>query len=403
MRMSAAAGVQDRSWWAAVALLFAAAFGTNVSTPLLLLYRERLHVSATVVSLVFGVYALGLAPSLLLGGPASDRYGRTRLLLPATILAALASLLFLFGADSTPMLFVARFLQGLATGAVFSVGSAWLQELLGATLVAVAARRGSLALSLGFSLGPLTSGLLGQYGRWPLVVPYLVHVALVLVLLAAAMRIGRHGAWIAGRRGNPAASLLPRPQLGPAARRVLHRRLIPTAICVYAFPSVAVTVLPLSLLHLGHAVAFAGLISAVALGAGAVVQPGAHLLGARTAYVGVAIGALGYGLGAAAAHEESMPLALAAGVLLGAGSGLCLNAGLVLVHQLSTPLTRGACNGLFYTWAYLGFAAPFLSTAFVAAGNLSTPLTVLAAVALATSIWLAASLRPSKTGPGARD
>ncbi|MDQ6849753.1 MAG: MFS transporter, partial [Actinomycetota bacterium] len=176
--MSAAAGVRDRSWWAAVALLFAAAFGTNVSTPLLLLYRERLHVSATVVSLVFGVYALGLAPSLLLGGPASDRYGRTRLLLPATILAALASLLFLFGADSTPMLFVARFVQGLATGAVFSVGSAWLQELLGATLVAVAARRGSLGLSLGFSLGPLTSGLLGQYGRWPLVVPYLVHVAL---------------------------------------------------------------------------------------------------------------------------------------------------------------------------------------------------------------------------------
>src|SRR5882757_300596 len=53
-------------WWAAVALLFGAAFGTNVFTALLSLYRSHLHLSATDVNAIFGVYALGLAPSLLL-------------------------------------------------------------------------------------------------------------------------------------------------------------------------------------------------------------------------------------------------------------------------------------------------------------------------------------------------
>src|SRR5581483_536355 len=115
------------AWWAPAVLLFAAAFGTNVSTPLLLAYRDRLGLGAPTMTAIFGVYALGLAPSLLLGGPASDRYGRTRLLLPAVLGTALASLLFLPGADSVPMLFVARFVQGLASGAAFSVASAWLQ------------------------------------------------------------------------------------------------------------------------------------------------------------------------------------------------------------------------------------------------------------------------------------
>ncbi len=385
--------VGDRTWWAAVALLLAAAFGTNVSTPLALLYRDQLHVGPTVLTAVFGVYALGLAPSLLFGGPASDRFGRTRLLLPATVLAALASLIFLLGAHSTPMLFLARFVQGLATGAVFSVGSAWLQELLGGSRAAVAARRGSLALNVGFCLGPLTAGLLGQYGPWPLALPYLVHAALVVVLLAAALRIARHGAWSSGRTGTAGASLLPRAQLLPAARRIFRRRLIPTAICVYAFPSVGVIVLPLALGSLEHAVAFAGVAGAVTLGAGALVQPFAHVLGERTAPAGVALGAAGYGLGAVAVHSTSLGLVLISGFLLGAGGGLCLNAGLVLVQRLSTARTRGACNGLFYTWAYLGFAAPFLATAFVGIDELVVPMLLLTGLALATAVWLSVDTR----------
>ena len=44
--------------------LFAVAAGTNVPTPLLLLYQDRLGLSASVVTALFGVYAAGLVPAL---------------------------------------------------------------------------------------------------------------------------------------------------------------------------------------------------------------------------------------------------------------------------------------------------------------------------------------------------
>jgi MFS family permease len=192
-------------WWAAAALLFGAAFGTNVSTPLLSLYRSHLHLSATDVNAIFGMYAVGLAPSLLLGGPASDRYGRLRVLVPAVVLTAGASLIFLLGADSTALLYVARFVQGLASGAVFSVGSAWLQDVVGAAHVTAAARRASLALNAGFCLGPLTAGLLAQYGPEPLRLPFVVHALLVAALLLLAAGLGGRAAWVSGpaRRAPP--------------------------------------------------------------------------------------------------------------------------------------------------------------------------------------------------------
>jgi hypothetical protein len=150
-------------------------------------------------------------------------------------------------------------------------------------------------------------------------------------------------------------------------------------------------------------VAFTGVLAAVSLGAGALVQPVVHRLGVRSGPVGAALGALGYGLGAVTAVLDSAWLALPAGGLLGAGSGLCLNAGLTLVQQLSTPLTRGACNGLFYTWAYVGFAMPFLCTSFVTIDGLAMPLTVLAALSAATAAWLLVSPRPLHKEPAGRD
>ncbi|MDT4904138.1 MAG: hypothetical protein QOH52_2154 [Pseudonocardiales bacterium] len=375
-------------WWAAAALLFGAAFGTNVATPLLPLYRESLHLSPSDVNAIFGVYALGLAPSLLLGGPASDRYGRLRVLVPSVFLTGVASLVFLVGAHTTALLYAARFVQGLASGAAFSVGSAWLQDIVGTGRAQVAARRASLALNAGFCLGPLTGGLLAEYGPAPLTLPFVVHAVLVgFVLLAAGVVAGR-GAWATDRGRSPGASLLPRTGLSPPAKRLFRRTLIPTAICVYAFPSVAITVLPLLLPHRAHVVAFTGVLAAVTLGMGAVVQPFAHLVTRARGAVGAALGALGYGLGALAAGSESPTLVFIGGALLGAGAGLCLNAGLTLVHELSSPATRGAGNGLFYTWAYVGFAAPLLTTAFVDIDDLVVPILVLAGLAALTAGWL---------------
>ena len=44
-------------------------------------------------------------------------------------------------------------------------------------------------MTAGFSLGPLVSGLLGQYGPGPTVVPYLLHAALATSGLVLATRL----------------------------------------------------------------------------------------------------------------------------------------------------------------------------------------------------------------------
>lgn len=375
--------------WVAQGLLFAVAFGTNVPTPLLLVYRESLDLSASTLAAIFGVYALGLAPSLLLGGPASDRFGRVRVLLPASIVVTIASLVFLAGSQALALLFAARFLQGLASGAVFSVGSAWLQELYSGPPdgAARAARTASIAQTAGFCLGPLVSGLLAAYGPWPLTLPYLVHVALMIAAVTATLVV----VGIGERPTVPAGtSLLPRPGLDRPARRTFGRIVVPTAVCVYAFPSVAVTVLPLLLPGRSGLVAFTGLLAALTLGTGTLVQPFAHRLGSYVGPVGAGLGALGYGFGVAAGLTGSVVLVGVAGVLLGAGGGLCLNAGLTLVGRLAAPERRGAVNGLFYTAAYAGFAAPWLATSFVDVTELALPLGVLALAAAVTSVWLGA-------------
>ena len=151
-------------WKRAVFALFAVAAGTNVPTPLLLVYQERLDLSAEVLTALFGCYAAGLVPALLLAGPLSDRLGRRRVAIPGIVLSALASLAFAAAGDSLTLLFPARFLQGVVSGVVFSVGSAWVGELSLASGEGAGGRRAAFAMTAGFALGPLTSGLLGQFG-----------------------------------------------------------------------------------------------------------------------------------------------------------------------------------------------------------------------------------------------
>jgi MFS family permease len=45
--------------------LFAVAYGTNVSTPLLLLYQDLLDLSAWTVTALFAAYPIGLIPGVV--------------------------------------------------------------------------------------------------------------------------------------------------------------------------------------------------------------------------------------------------------------------------------------------------------------------------------------------------
>lgn len=357
--------------WVAV---FVAAFGTNVPTPLLLIYRDELGLSSNALTGAFGVYAAGLVPALLLAGPASDRFGRRALVLPVVVLSVATSLLFLGAGWSVSLLFLCRFLQGAVSGVVFSVGTAWLAELVREP--ARSARLTTAALGGGWALGPLSAGLLAQFAPAPTVLPYLVHVVLTLVSLVLLPAVPETLA-PADRRAGAVLNL----GVPAGSRWAFWLVVLPVAVGVFTFPSTAVTVLPLLLTPAVPqlAVVVTGLVAGVTLLTGVFTQPLGRRLGAvRGGPTGLAIGAAGFGLSLVAVQFQAWPLLVPVSLLLGAAYGLCLAAGLTMVGVLASPTARGALTGTFYACAYLGFGVPLLLSMAGGDDGFTTPLAELA-------------------------
>jgi hypothetical protein len=233
-------------------------------------------------------------------------------------------------------------------------------------------------MTAGFSLGPLTSGLLGEFGPAPTVLPYLVHTALVAVGLAMALGLPETVDLVAARRsGHEHHTKVPLIQPGDGL--LIATVLAPVAVCVYAFPSTVISAVPL-LVDLPYGgVAVTGVLAGVTLGAGTLVAPLQARLGRWTAVIGSALGAAGFATAALFATSGWLPWLVLTAPLLGSGGGLCLAAGLTLTARLAAPTRRGALTALFLAIAYLGFAVPFLMA--VAAGATS-PVVPLAAAGL---------------------
>ncbi len=337
-------------------LLLAVATGTNVPTPLLLVYRQKLDLTDASVTAIFGVYALGLMLALAFAGRASDRFGRRPVVLPAAIAAAVASLLFTGAGGSEPLLYAVRFLQGAVSGTVFSVGSAWLVESAVRHGSRFGPRTATVAMTGGFAVGPAYAGLMGEWGPWPLVLPYLVHIALLVAALVVAWGVAEslvHQPFTA----EPA----PRSAFVTGGRRTGLLIVAPLAVCVYAFPASAVAGMPVLIGFPVAPVALTGLLAGLALGAGTLAAPFQARLGARTAPVAALCGLIGFGTTAvAAAVPDLLLLAVPAAAILGAGGGLALAGGLSRLPALANPGRLGTVSAGFYATAYVGFGFPLM-------------------------------------------
>src|SRR5215470_989076 len=176
--------------WIRIAFaMFAVGWGANQFSPMLIVYRHELGLTAGEVAGLFLVYALTLFPGLLAGGPASDRFGRRPVVWPFVALSPLATLLLVLGPRSLPMIAAGRALAGLCSGVVFGAATAWVQEV--SPDEGLSARRSALALTAGFGLGPVVAAVLAQWAGDPLVVPYLPH--LVIGGVAAVVLVGTPG------------------------------------------------------------------------------------------------------------------------------------------------------------------------------------------------------------------
>jgi predicted MFS family arabinose efflux permease len=344
--------------WVRVALvMFAVGWGANQFSPMLIVYRHALGLSAGEIAGLFAIYAATLIPGLLAGGPLSDRFGRRACVLPFAALSPVATLLLVLGPHSLPLIAAGRALAGLCSGMVFGPATAWVQDLSGGD--ARSARRAALALSAGFGLGPVVAAFLAQWAGDPLVVPYLPHLALGTAALAIGLtapgpRRGQAPPDEAGRRWPPAALRTREFWLGVAL----------PAPFVFGTVSLAIVVLPEEVTSARSLSAgYAGLMTILAFGAGIGVQPVARRVAARSPHAGIVAGlgaaAAGAAVSVAAVAGPSQVLAGVGAVLLGLAYGLCLVCGLHDAEQLSGPRDRGTVLAAYYVLAYLGFAAPY--------------------------------------------
>ena len=331
--------------------LFAVAWGANQFTPLLLVYRQQFGFGPAVLGALWGCYAVGLVPGLLVGGAASDARGRRPVVLPFFFLSLLATGVLILGAVWSPALALGRLVSGVVSGVVFGAGSAWLVELS----AALHTRRAALAVTAGFCLGPLAAGLVADALPWPAVVPYLPH----LLLMAAALP-----GVLSARETLVPGTHARRTPPSPEVRRAFRLGVAPVAPFVFASVAVAFVVLPTRFGPLPHPVALVGLMTGVTLGTGAAIQALGRRLEAagpgRAAVAGLAVAAVGWAVAAWTSRDPGLPGVMLSMGLLGSAYGLSLVGGLSAAGRLADATTRGTLVGWFYAWAYVGFGAPFL-------------------------------------------
>ena len=96
-------------------LLFMTGWGANHFSTLLVVYRKNLGSSMQALLDPRVPTPQGLVPGLVLAGRASDHRGRRAVVLPASLLAILASAVLALGAHGFGVLLAGRLLYGLAT------------------------------------------------------------------------------------------------------------------------------------------------------------------------------------------------------------------------------------------------------------------------------------------------
>ena len=349
----------------AAAVIGLALFASGTPSPLYGTYRELWGFSPLVLTLVYATYAFGVLAALLLAGRVSDDVGRRPVLLVALGTLIGSTVIFML-AGSVAWLFVARAVQGIATGLALGAASAALLDLHPRRDAAGVGLTNGVVSAGGMGLGVLVSAFFIELLPAPRVLPYVALLVLFAIAFAGALLMPEPVAKRARLRLTPQ-----RPSVPPVARPAF----LLAALGVISSWSIGGLFLSLgpqltaSLFHTGdHLVAG---ISVFALaGTAAVAQ---LALGRMAPWAGAAGGsvALAAGMAAivAAASIGSGALYLAGAVVGGAGFGVAFLGALRSLSAAIPPEHRGAVMSAFYVVAYSALSLPA-----IVAGVLVTPL-----------------------------
>jgi MFS family permease len=373
---------------AVAAALASLLLGANLASPLYGVYRDRFGFNSLVLTLVFAVYALVLAPSLLLFGELSDRIGRRPVILGGLAMGTLALVLFAL-ATSVAWLFAARIVQGVSVGMAGGAATAALVEVDPHGDKRHAALLATLAQTVGGAVGPLLTGVLAEWLPAPRVLCYVV--GMLCCLAAAALLLAmpepgrpRGGGWS-----------VPRPSV-PRDIRAAFARVAVTGAAVWAVVAVFFSVVPsFATERFGtHNLALLGAISSIVLICSSLAQVASRgsIEPRRAQAIGLVLLTLGLAALALATVTHGSFVLIVASALAGTGHGFGFLGAQDDLNRIAPPERRGEINAALYTCIYVGIALPVIGVGVVA--DLSTLTTavvvfsfVTGAAAVAAAAW----------------
>lgn len=335
-------------------LMFLTTMASNAPSPLYAVYQQRFHLSPLGVTGVFSAYAGGVMVALLVVGGLSDVIGRRRVLAPALVLIGVSAALFA-AAQGVGWLYAARGVQGLATGGITGAATAALVELEPHGNRQRASYLNTLMFVTGAAVGPLLFGCLAQFVPWPLRLPFLAEIGLVVAALVSLRFLPETVQGAARRHWTIQRPSVPRPIVGPFVLAVLALSVAWGVGGLYAALS---PTLDRDLLHV-RSNALAGAVLFVFAAIGGIAQiclrrwPSARSIGVGVTGVAAGMALVFWGVSAGV-----VPTFLIGTLLTGAGSGVGFMGSLALVNEVAPPARRAELVSAWNLVGYLALSVP---------------------------------------------
>lgn len=346
--------------------------GTALASPLYPLYQAAWNLRPSDITHVFVVYMFGVLAILLFMGRLTARFGFLAMLRLGLALMTAGVLLSAVAAN-VPVFMVSRLVIGIASGMISTSAATGLVQVSEGRDPRRVSALTTVAMTLGFAMGPLVGGLIAQWLPHPLVTAYLPSALMgalaVYALLQvrepprAAQPVAAGGFRAAIAQWMPSISLPP-----PAARR--HFAIASLgAFSAFGMFSLYASLAPsfMSELVPWHGPAVSGGTIAAILFLSSAFQFMVRRWRTKTAVVVSNVALMACNLLLAWTTFSRTAALFVASVLVTAfGHGLANVAGMSVIGKLTHPQRRAGLLASYMIVGYLGTILPILAVGWLA-------------------------------------